>query len=603
MLISFVSAVLQSAVLVLAWQQLPHDGYHSNRLPLARRLRLPTPQAKAPPPSHPGQGDLLDGEDGERNLKVNALKNLFYSSSSDNSDTPEEEASGVANTPDILDDEASRLIGTMPDLAVCRWPWEILPHHQKVLVVHEPQYTHMFETILAGPSPHLYLHALLPGGTSQLSDPEFELRPGTKAPLHGTLMRIVAVLREADSRLVLVVQGLSRAGECRCLPVLPIAFYCHKCSPSAYLVASRTRAVVLCGTQSLPYARAHVQLLPDLEALRAGARESRAWLRQTGAMKHTDATMRRRLALAAATAEAGVWREYEFANVSVAADPTPKLCAVNASVLAESAASGAKAAVVQSMREMLKGRLRAVMRGLLETPADELLAAAKLAAAEGDAHEEEEEEEREEGEEEGEGESLYPAGVPMPACLELALAAVEVPHVAAEVALVKNDMSAVGTQLDEEEEAEDVSSVEQLEVQAWLELDALSRSMGYESVPADLLSLLPPPPVSGWPLEFCQERAAYRLGQRAELQALMQASGIFEIEEPLTPLPNVPLDGEAYPALRRAARLSFAIWAVIASDEDFGAVQPALEVVSIAERLRMALLRMRELSVGMSDDS
>ena len=31
--------------------------------------------------------------------------------------------------------------------ALCRWPWEILPHHQRVIVVHEPQYVLMFGII------------------------------------------------------------------------------------------------------------------------------------------------------------------------------------------------------------------------------------------------------------------------------------------------------------------------------------------------------------------------------------------------------------------------------------------------------------------------
>ena len=64
----------------------------------------------------------------------------------------------------------------------------------------------MFEKILAGPGPHYYFHVLLPGGAESLGKPEFALAPGTKAPLAGTLVKIVLAQREEDSRLSLVVQ-------------------------------------------------------------------------------------------------------------------------------------------------------------------------------------------------------------------------------------------------------------------------------------------------------------------------------------------------------------------------------------------------------------
>ena len=66
----------------------------------------------------------------------------------------------------------------------------------------------------------------------------------------------------------------------------------------------------------------------------------------------------------------------------------------------------------------------------------------------------------------------------------------------------------------------------------------------------------------------------------------------------------VPAD-ESLPALHRAHRLSYAIWSVLSDesdnsymvkDDEFGDVQPALEATSTSERLRLALLRMREIS-------
>jgi len=83
--------------------------------------------------------------------------------------------------------------------------------------------------VLSGPGPWEYVHCFLPGGTENLGKPEFELRIGTQAPLVGTLMRIMAVRRNEDSTLTLVVQG-------------------------------RARVRVLNQTQSLPYSRADVQV-------------------------------------------------------------------------------------------------------------------------------------------------------------------------------------------------------------------------------------------------------------------------------------------------------------------------------------------------------
>ena len=170
-------------------------------------------------------GDLEGGTDPERNLRIASLKRLFYSASASESPLEPLPAQPPATAEDL------KHIGVVEDVPLCRWPWEILPHHQRVLVVHEPEYTHMFESILAAPQPHIYMHLLLPGGTDNLANPEYALAPGTKSPLVGTLMQVVATLRESNSRLVLVVQGVARA-------------------------------VVLRPTQMKPYSRADVQEIP-----------------------------------------------------------------------------------------------------------------------------------------------------------------------------------------------------------------------------------------------------------------------------------------------------------------------------------------------------
>ena len=51
--------------------------------------------------------------------------------------------------------------------------------------------------------------------------------------------------------------------------------------------------------------------------------------------------------------------------------------------------------------------------------------------------------------------------------------------------------------------------------------------------------------------------------------------------------------GDVYPARRRAQRLSFAIWPTISKDDR--ELQTALEATSTAERLRLAVARLREL--------
>ena len=525
----------------------------------------------------PGQGDLLDGEDADRNAQIARLKTLFY----DSPPPPPPPAPGTAAD----DYEVSRLTGTIANIPLCRWPWEILPHHQKLLVVHEPQYTHMFETVLSGPEPHCYVHLMLPGGTANLDNDEYALRPGTAAPLHGTLMQIVATVREQDSRLSLLVQGLSRV-------------------------------VVLRATQTLPYSRADVQLLPDLEALRGGARASRRWLRDVGALKHTDVTMRRRLALAAAMAEEATWRPYQFANASVTADPTPKLCELNASSCnLAGAADEAEGAVRGAMKAVLRSRLRGALSSLLGARIGDVQAA--LASVE-------EEEERGGGSQEEDDERaadagvgrLYPnlGGQAVPQALEAALTSLEDEAVEAEAALSRAggglEASSApgraaaaegGLRADEEEAEEELTTLMALECQVWLELDALTRAMGYDSVPEEILTLLPPPPAAGWPLEFRQQRAARRLTEyteAAESLRMMVAGmgGEEEDEEADEDFGGfVQVDHDVFPSALRAARLSYIIWAALSAGAEDGDMQPVLEAPSTSERLRLALLRMREL--------
>ena len=217
-----------------------------------------------------GGGDIYGGADPERNAQLASLKKMFFQ--------PDEEQTGPIHDS-----------GLMLDMPLCRWSWVLLPGQQLQLNVWQPQYTLMFEKILSAGPPYYYHHVLLPGGAESLGDPKYELRPGTQAPLAGTLCRIVLFQREPDGRLSLVVQGLARG-------------------------------LVLKETQALPYARGHVQLLPDAEALLAGARAAAALVDSPFVAEPMAAEARRLLAMTAAAKELVNYFDYEAALLAVDSD-------------------------------------------------------------------------------------------------------------------------------------------------------------------------------------------------------------------------------------------------------------------------------------------
>jgi len=106
-------------------------------------------------------------------------------------------------------------------------------------------------------------------------------------------------------------------------------------------------------------------------------------------------------------------------------------------------------------------------------------------------------------------------------------------------------------------------------------------------VPAQLLSLLPPPPRAGWPAEFALRHEVVGLRERAAAQRAMDMFNPLDDPEPYVPW------SELWPARRRAQRLSFAIW--LAIREQNRDLQLVLETASTADRLRLALCRLREL--------
>ena len=180
-------------------------------------------------------GDLEGGRDKDRNANVQALKSLFYQSAESDNATTTANATAAAE------------IGLLRDIPIARFQFVLLPHQQCAFNIFQPQLVHMYETLLATPEPWYYLHAILPGGAENLGNPEYALPTpvngdaGPSATLQGTLMRVVAQKRRPDARITLICHGLCRA-------------------------------VVLRGTQALPYSRCDVQMPPDVEQLRAWKR-------------------------------------------------------------------------------------------------------------------------------------------------------------------------------------------------------------------------------------------------------------------------------------------------------------------------------------------
>ena len=109
-------------------------------------------------------------------------------------------------------------------------------------------------------------------------------------------------------------------------------------------------------------------------------------------------------------------------------------------------------------------------------------------------------------------------------------------------------------------------------------------------VPPELLALLPLPPETGWPEGFRLKAHAESLHARAKLEALI-TGGATTGAKPTTSSGV----GDAYPLLRRAERLSYAVWAVIGAEEG-APLQRVLEATSTAERLRFAVLRCRRMT-------
>ncbi|CAL8463418.1 g2952 [Coccomyxa elongata] len=180
---------------------------------------------------------------------------------------------------------ASQVIHNLP---LWRIQTTVLPGAQEVLHVHVPHYTHMFKQLLARPRPWRFGHIYLPGGSINLGSPEYELAPGSRAPLTGTLMEILSYLWMEDGRLLVLAVGICR------------------------IRVAKTR-------QALPFSTADVEVWPDEEEVAAQSSaamhavdscNSGVEMDMSAAMQTIDTAAR-----AAAIAHSQVWHEYELAQL------------------------------------------------------------------------------------------------------------------------------------------------------------------------------------------------------------------------------------------------------------------------------------------------
>lgn len=177
----------------------------------------------------------------------------------------------------------SPLPGVIRDLPLWRVQWAVLPGYQEVLHVHVPHYVDMFGRLLAGPRPWRFGHLLLPGGSQNLGSAEYEMQPYSQAPLTGTLMEVLQAVTFPDGRMLILAAGLGRFR-------------------------------VLQPRQHLPHSRAEVAFFPDLEetvACEGSLTSSETDGSPTAAGDDVQTHVQGIAALAAAASVAQQWWQYE----------------------------------------------------------------------------------------------------------------------------------------------------------------------------------------------------------------------------------------------------------------------------------------------------
>ena len=467
-------------------------------------------------------GDLEGGNDQERNAQVAALKSLFYEENSAEGFTRPESAKSSAD------------LGLHRDIPIARFMSVVLPHRQTAFNIFQPQLVHLFETLLSTPEPWIYMHTVLPGGAANLGNLEEFALPGLgDGGAMGSRCEWKLDAGSAPGETTATLQGTL---------MQVVSYQRQPDARLALIVQGLSRAVVLRGKQALPYARGDVQILPDSEQLRAAARVSRRRHRLLSssplAAPQLEGSWLHSAVIAAAAAEERSWRSYEFSPVPIQSWP-------NQPALATLAPAEA-------------GRCAALAAGSAAAASDALPP------------------------------NDFEAGEPFAGCEigQIAMSGVESWAEEFEVA----GYPELTEEAEAAAEAAAARELSALEVQTWLELDAFLRAVAIQKgdgnlpIPAQVLSLLPPPPAArGWPDEFVLARIAD--GIQSSRDPLELA---FNDRDPYVPC------SELYDARRRTQRISFAIWLMISAGGN-RELQRVLEVPSTSDRLRLAVLRLREL--------
>lgn len=178
--------------------------------------------------------------------------------------------------------------GLLKNLPLWRVPWVELPGRTNVLNVHEAVYTNMFETLLRSGSDELFFgHLYLENGTKNLKahpvQPWYDNSIPQRAESIGTLMRITDYRRLSNGRLLLLVQAIER------------------------FVVTKT-------ISTLPYSRADVQLLPDLDQ----------WAPNDEVWRYSGTST---ISRAKAVVDSFAWHPYEFEDTkfqSLRSNPRPE---------------------------------------------------------------------------------------------------------------------------------------------------------------------------------------------------------------------------------------------------------------------------------------
>lgn len=502
-----------------------------------------------------GGGDLAGGTDRKRNAQLEKLRKMYaaphivFSETTFSSDTAP------------LEPETSNM-GLIPDLHIFSSDKPLLPHHQATINIWQPEYTLMFSSLLTLTEPHYYLHIFQPdddepaADADEKSDEQDLAAERKEPPLIGTLTRVVYHRRETDQRLTLVVQGLARA-------------------------------VITRATQRQPYVRADVQLLPDHESLLTAAFAVRRFIRTSAATPAAFAaskpSSRRKLTMAVAAAETESCFAYEALGLSIG--PTGTIASLN-QFNASDAALGAM------QRANPNVNAEAVIRTVPMGPSTQFPKDSTQKRSRGRDLDDEDD-----GQFEG-------------TCALEFLKAADQEASAASITLNFSDDGESRDEKEAEEEAR--TTLNALEVQLWLELDDLVLAVNNYwraahrgrqiKFPTQILGLLPPPPDLGWPSDF------QPVHERARLMQVWGKTGNRGVDWVWgRPISFVPVD-KSYPDRRRAERLSWVVWQVIAGErmtltsDDGWHLQEVLDSQSTADRLRLALLRMRTLKAGLVEE-